>query len=74
MKKFILPAIIVLIIIAVYIVIKTIDFGALTIVFLERTANIDIKYIYPDGICKNIGFKIKMVKRFESFHSSVNFW
>lgn len=49
MKKFILPAIIVLIIIAVYIVIKTVDFGALTIVFLERTANIDIKYKTMEG-------------------------
>ncbi len=58
MKKFILPAIIVLIIIAVYIVIKTVDFGALTIVFLERTANIDIKYKTMQGNPLR-GFKIE---------------
>lgn len=49
MKKFIFPTIIVLIIIAIYIVITTVDFGALTISFLERTAHIEIEYENMEG-------------------------
>ncbi len=49
MKKFILPALIILIIIALFIVINTVDFGALTISIIERTADIDIEYRNMQG-------------------------
>ncbi len=44
MKKFIILAIIAVFIIVVYIISRTVDFGAITIGILERTADIDIEY------------------------------
>jgi len=44
MKKFILPILLLLIITSVFIAINTINFGALAISIIERTADIDIDY------------------------------
>jgi len=44
MKKYIIPAIFLLILITGYIVMRTVDFSTITIGILERTANIDIEY------------------------------
>lgn len=49
MKKYIIPSIFLLILIIGYIVVRTVDFSAITIGILERTANIDIEYEMIQG-------------------------
>jgi len=58
MKRYILLSIIVFLIIGIFIFFRTVNFGALTITILERTANIKISYEKVEGSLLR-GFKVE---------------
>lgn len=61
MKRFVWPIIIGIVVILILVVIKIVDFGALTIAILERSAHIDVKYeSIQGGIFK--GFRLQNYK------------